>query len=183
MLAVTGGVSEAQRLCCSEVRAKAATAARGHSRRHARALPTCFPALICARCAPPQVGTQHMLLALAASRCDAAAALGRAGASADAVRKAVEDASPMAALNPLERMMRSKPGLPPPMAPEAERALAAACRASPGNAAVSAEVLLAAMVRDASGGARGVLDGLGVTPQVRVAWQRGSPAAAAAFGA
>ena len=108
-----------------------------------------------------------MLLALATSRCDAAAALGRAGASADAVRRAVEDASPVASLNPLERMMRSKPGLPPPMAPEAERALAAACRAAPGSAAVTAEVLLAAMVRDSAGGARGVLDGLGVTQQAR----------------
>jgi hypothetical protein len=108
-----------------------------------------------------------MLLALAASRCDAAAALGRAGASADSVRRAVEDASPVAALNPLERMMRAKPGLPPPMSPEAERALAAACRAAPGSAAVTAEVLLAAMVRDSAGGARRVLDGLGVTQQAR----------------
>jgi ATP-dependent Clp protease ATP-binding subunit ClpA len=115
----------------------------------------------------PQVGTEHVLLSLSASRSDAAAALGRAGASTDALRRAVEAASPVSAQNPLERMMRAKPGLPPPMAPDTERTLAAACRATPGASQVSAESLLRELIKDAGGGARRVLDGMGVTQQAR----------------
>ena len=113
------------------------------------------------------MGTQHLLLALAGGRSDAASALGKAGASSDALRRAVEDASPVASLNPLERMMRAKPGLPPPLAPETERALAAACVSIPGGATVSPEALLRALLKDAPGGARAALDGLGVTVEVR----------------
>jgi hypothetical protein len=128
------------------------------------------------------VGTEHVLLSLSTSRSDAAAALGRAGASTDALRRVVEAASPASAQNPLERMMRPKAGLPPPMAPDTERTLAAACRATPGANQVSAEALLREMLKDAGGGARRVLDGMGVTQQAR-ARAGGASARARACGA
>ena len=108
------------------------------------------------------MGSEHLLLALCGVKCDAAGALARTGGAPDTLRRAVEARAPLASLSALERMMRPKPGLPPPMGAELERVLAAAVRACPGDSVVPPETLLLAMLKDGGCNAKQVLEGLGV---------------------
>lgn len=109
-----------------------------------------------------------MLLALAQHRCDAATALQKAGASTDSVRRACEASSPLANLSALEKMMRPKASLPPPLSGELERCLAGAAAASPGGATVTTDTLLAALATGSGTTSRQVLESLDVTWTVRL---------------
>lgn len=121
-----------------------------------------------ARLCAPEALPEHALLALCAGPGGAGdalrAALAASAGGSDGLRRAVEARSPLAALSPLERLLRQRPGLPPAPGPALARCLRAAAAAAetPGGGSggggaarpaaaplASPEDLLAALLADA----------------------------------
>ena len=182
--AVTGAVSEASRLCYTEVsmeqphsraagRSRPAVRPLGYGRLwcpHERSVTANF-SCVASRCPRFQVGSQHLLLSLALLRdCDASDALATCGAPPEALRRRLEEAAPTATLSPLERLMRPKTGLPPPMSLELTNVVLRAAAACPAAGTVSAEALLLACFAEARCSARTQLNELGVQLAVRTAF-------------
>lgn len=120
---------------------------------------------------PAQVGSEHLLLSLALQRdSDVASVLSKCGAGPEALRRRLEAAAPGASLSPLERMLRPKPGLPPPMAQEMQRVILRAAAAAAGADTISAGALLLASFSEPGCSARAALEQLGVPQAVRPFW-------------
>ena len=142
------------------------------------------------RLCAPETSPEHALLALSSTSGAAGAALRAAGAGPEPLRRAVEARSPLAALSPLERLLKQRPGLPPPLSAAMLRCLHAAASpplSAPNDASVPPEALLLALVRDVDAAA--ALAAVGVSPAsveteaAREAVDRRERAAAAAAAA